>query len=262
MPPRSPDGPADPGGALVHVGIDLAWGTTARTGVAAVDADGRLLRSATVVTDEELDAWLGDLPGRPGVVAVDAPLEVPNATGARGAERELTSAYGRYGCGCHVANRSRPWFDPPRGEVLAARHGWSLEPDAVGAGRPVAVEVYPHAALIGLFALGRVLPYKAKARRDLATRQDAFARLVALLESLPELGLLDGPGSADWAEQVAAVRAATRPVDLERVEDRIDAVLCAHLAWRWAADPGSLHVYGGPGLGRVVAPPRPTHPRG
>ena len=24
----------------MHVGIDLAWGTTARTGVAAVDADG------------------------------------------------------------------------------------------------------------------------------------------------------------------------------------------------------------------------------
>ncbi|WP_300640030.1 DUF429 domain-containing protein [Nocardioides sp.] len=96
------------------MGIDLAWGTTARTGVAAVDADGRLLRSGTVVTDEELDAWLGGLPGPWGVVAVDAPLEVPNATGTRGAERELTSAYGRYGCGCHVANRSRPWFDPPR----------------------------------------------------------------------------------------------------------------------------------------------------
>lgn len=272
MPPRSPDAsaaasaapaaPAAPAEGTVHVGIDLAWGTAARTGVAAVDAAGRLLHSGTVVTDAELDVWLGRLPGPLGVVAVDAPLEVPNATGARGAERELTSAYGRYGCGCHVANRSRPWFDPPRGEVLAARHGWSLDPDAVGLGRPVAVEVYPHAALIGLFALGRVLPYKAKARRDLATRQEAFARLVALLESLPGLGLLDGPGSADWAEQVVAVRSATRPVDLERVEDRIDAVLCAHLAWRWAADPGSLHVYGGPGLGRVVAPPRPTHPRG
>lgn len=270
MPPPSSEGlpaavtPGTGGGVAgtVHVGIDLAWGTTARTGVAAVDASGRLLGSATVVSDEELDAWLGDLPGPIGVVAVDAPLEVPNATGARGAERELTSAYGRYGCGCHVANRSRPWFDPPRGEVLAARHGWSLEPTAVGAGAPVAVEVYPHAALIGLFALGRVLPYKAKARRDLATRQEAFARLVALLESVPELGLLAGPGRADWAEQVAAVRAATRPVDLERVEDRIDAVLCAHLAWRWATDPASLHVYGGPGLGRVVAPPRPTHARG
>lgn len=241
-----------------HVGIDLAWGATARTGVAAVDASGRLLRSATVVTDEELDAWLAGLDGPLGVVAVDAPLEVPNETGARGCERELTSAYGRYGCGCHVANRSRPWFDPPRGEVLARRHGWSLDPTADGAAGTRAVEVYPHAALIGLFGLGRVLPYKAKARRDLATRQQAFTRLVGLLEQVPELGLAGHP---DWDEQVAAVRSATRPVDLERLEDRLDAVLCAHLAWRWATRPGDLHVYGRPGEGAVVAPPPPTHPR-
>lgn len=238
----------------VHVGIDLAWGTTARTGIAAVDQAGRLVRSATVVSDEEIDAWLEGV-GPVGVVAVDAPLEVPNATGARGCERELTSAYGRYGCGCHVANRSRPWFDPPRGEVLAARHGWSLDPyDAA----PRAIEVYPHAALIGLFGLGRVLPYKARARRDLATRQAAFATLVDLLASVPELAL---DASPDWAEQVVAVRAATRPVDLERLEDRLDAVLCAHLAWRWATRPEELHLYGSPGQGAVVAPPPPTHPR-
>lgn len=242
-------------GPPLHVGIDLAWGTTARTGVAAVDADGRLVRSATVVSDEELDAWLDGLGAPLGVVAVDAPLEVPNETGARGCERELTSAYGRYGCGCHVANRSRPWFDPPRGEVLARRHGWSLDPAADEATR--AIEVYPHAALIGLFELERVLPYKAKARRDLTTRQCAFARLVELLERVPELGLAGHP---DWTEQVAAVRAATRPVDLERLEDRLDAVICAHLAWRWATRPGDLHVYGRPGEGAVVAPPPPSHP--
>lgn len=75
---------------------------------------------------------------------------------------------------------------------------------------------------------------------------------------MAELGL---PGHPDWEEQAAAVRAATRPVHLERAEDRLDAVLCAHLAWRWSDDPGSLHVYGTPGEGAVVAPPPPTHPR-
>ena len=239
----------------VHVGIDLAWGSTARTGLAAVDPTGRLLRSTSVVSDEEIDDWLADLPGPVGVVAVDAPLEVPNATGTRACERALASAYGRYGLGCHVANRSRPWFDPPRGETLARRHGWSLDPYAGG---PVAIEVSPHAALIGLFGLGRVLPYKAKARRDLATRQTAFAQLLALLESVAELGL---PGHPDWEEQAAAVRAATRPVHLERAEDRLDAVLCADLARRWATGPATLHVYGTPGEGAVVAPPPPTHPR-
>lgn len=245
----------------VHVGIDLAWGTTARSGIAAVDAAGRLLHSATVVSDEELDAWLGTLESI-GTVAIDAPLEVPNATGVRACERALASAYGRYGCGCHVVNRARPWFDPPRGETLATRHGWSLDPyDAalhLRGGRPVAVEVYPHAALIGRFALGRVLPYKAKARRDLATRQQGLGTLVRLLESIPELALSTSP---DWQEQTSAIARATRPVDLERLEDRLDAVLCAHLAWWWATAPQDLHVYGRPGEGAVVAPPPPTHPR-
>ena len=103
----------------VHVGIDLAWGSTARTGLAAVDPTGRLLRSTSVVSDEEIDDWLAGLPGPVGVVAVDAPLEVPNATGTRACERALASAYGRYGLGCHVANRSRPWFDPPGGRGAA-----------------------------------------------------------------------------------------------------------------------------------------------
>ena len=103
-----------------------------------------------------------------------------------------------------------------------------------------------------------MLPYKAKARRDLATRQTAFAQLLALLESVAELGL---PGHPDWEEQAAAVRAATRPVHLERAEDRLDAVLCADLARRWATGPATLHVYGTPGEGAVVAPPPPTHPR-
>ena len=43
---------------LVHIGIDLAWGANGRTGLAAVDAAGALVDSASVRTDDEIDAWL------------------------------------------------------------------------------------------------------------------------------------------------------------------------------------------------------------
>lgn len=43
-------------------------------------------------------------------------------------------------------------------------------------------------------------------------------------------------------------------VDLERIEDEIDGVFCAHLAWRWARRDG-LEVYGSAAEGFIVAPP-------
>ena len=41
------------------IGVDLAWGTNGRTGLCAAEA-GRVLDSATVRTDDEIDAWIVD----------------------------------------------------------------------------------------------------------------------------------------------------------------------------------------------------------
>ena len=39
------------------IGVDLAWGANGRTGLCAAEA-GRVLDSATVRTDDEIDAWI------------------------------------------------------------------------------------------------------------------------------------------------------------------------------------------------------------
>jgi predicted RNase H-like nuclease len=58
----------------------------------------------------------------------------------------------------------------------------------------------------------------------------------------------------------ASAAAAQRKVELERIEDEVDAIACAHLAWLWTNRPGALQVYGDVTSGYIVAPPAPTHP--
>lgn len=42
----------------VHVGLDLAWSTRGRTGLAVVDGTGALRASGAVRTDDEIATWL------------------------------------------------------------------------------------------------------------------------------------------------------------------------------------------------------------
>lgn len=237
----------------VHVGLDLAWSTRGRTGLAVVDGTGALRASGAVRTDDDVATWLAVHAPDPVTVAVDAPIVVTNPTGMRTCERLVGQTYGRYGATCHPSNPSRPYLAPPRAAVLAARHGWESDPDHRGhADRPAAIEVYPHAAMVGLFGLSRVLPYK---RGALDIRRRAFLRLLDLLETIGGLALPEHPR---WQEIRLAADRATRPVELGRIEDEVDAILCAHLAWLWHHRPSALRVFGDCRDGFIVAPPPPT----
>jgi predicted RNase H-like nuclease len=242
-----------------YVGIDLAWGRTARTGVAVLDEGGRLVHSSSVRADEELDAVLDrHAAGRDVVVAVDAPLVVPNLTGRRLGDALVTRHFGRFHAGAHPSNRGRPHMDPPRAETLAQRHGWRVDPDVRPApGVSVAVEVYPHPAMVVLFGLGRVLPYKAKPRRAFDVRLAAWAQLLDHVERVmgDTLGLA---ADARWESIRAEVAGAERPAVLERLEDEVDAIVCAYLAWLWGTQRDRMVVLGTVGEGYVVVPGLPT----
>lgn len=236
-----------------YLGVDLAWNDKRRTGLAVVNAAGALIDSTSAVTDEELHEWIdrwSDL----RVIGIDAPLSVRNQLGSRECEKAIGRAYGRYDAGAYPANRTNPLFDPPRAERLADHFGWAVDPDSDD--RPLALEVYPHAGMVGLFRLGRVLPYKARPTRTVVDRRSALLQVCDLLEGLDVLRLAD---SARWSQVRAAVEEATRPFHLGRVEDEIDAVFCAHLAWLWDHVPEALVTYGDAPTGCIVAPPPPTH---
>lgn len=239
-----------------YMGIDLAWGERGRTGLAELDADGRLARSASVRTDDEIADFVGG-PG-PGVVAaIDAPLIVENDVGRRPCEREIGELFGRHSAGAYPANRGNPAFRPePRGARLAQRLGWDIDPGVRPAStRSVAIEVYPHPAMVSLFDLDRVIPYKAKKGRDVASRRQAFGTLFSAMESVCQPLRLSG--SKRWQVLRRLVESTSRAVDLDTVEDEVDAMFCAYLAWLWTNQPDAMTVIGDVANGYIVTPPPP-----
>jgi predicted RNase H-like nuclease len=241
-----------------YVGMDLAWGDRARTGLAVLDEAGRLAASGSVVSDDEIAAFLARTAPGEVVVAIDAPLVVPNRTGRRDCEAEVTRRFGAYDAGAHPTNRSRPGMDPPRAHALARRFGWCIDPaQAPCEGVPVAIEVYPHPAMVALFGLGRVIPYKHKPGRDLASLQDAAAGLLDHVERVcgPTLAL---HASARWCEIRRTVHDAGRKSELRAVEDEVDAVVCAYLAWLWGRRDPRMEVLGDVDRGYIVVPGPPT----
>jgi predicted RNase H-like nuclease len=209
---------------------------------------GRLVQSGAVRTDDEIDEWLRTFAGTVVVAAVDAPLIVPNETGQRRCETEISRAFWRYKIGAHSSNRGRAEFNPPRAATLADRFGWSVDPASHGTVEaPVCIEIYPHPAMVGLFGLAERIIYKSG-----PSRAEGFAQLVRHFASIGELCLSEYPR---WAE--LSRLADPKPGDLTRIEDELDAILCAHLAWLWHYRPDSLQVYGSLADGYIVAPPPP-----
>jgi predicted RNase H-like nuclease len=241
-----------------YVGVDLAWGERNRTGLAVLDHVGRLLESVTVRTDDEIARFVDRHPTDTLVAAVDAPLVVPNDTGRRPCEAAVGELFGRFGAGAYPANRSRADFVPePRGARLAARLGWEMDPTVrPAAGRRVCVEVYPHPAMISLFRLEYVIPYKVKRRRDLPSLKTSYARLLHHIENTCG-AVLALPDSPRWRELRATAVGASRKSDLERIEDEVDAIFCAYLAWLWATDPDQMIVLGDYAAGYIVTPTPP-----
>ncbi len=246
-------------GELHYLGVDLAWVARARTGLALLDPAGRLTRSTAAVTDEDIATFVTAIP-RDVVAAIDAPLVVPNLTGRRDCEAEVGRIFGAYNAGAHPANRSRPYFNPPRGAYLAERFGWSIDPEVrPGQGTSTAIEVYPHPAMVALFGLGSVLPYKAKTGRDLESLRDAFTELLDHLERVAG-ATLDLASSARWDSIRSTVVNARRKSDLGAIEDEVDAIFCAYLAWLWGTGDPRMECLGSLSSGYIVIPGRPTAP--
>jgi hypothetical protein len=61
-----------------------------------------------------------------------------------------------------------------------------------------------------------------------------------------------------WVELRKRVAAAARPVQLDRDEDPVDAVLCAYVALYWYHRPEDVTIYGDYASGYIVTPTLPS----
>ena len=218
---------------MVYGGVDLAWSQNNVSGVATVKKEGDSYRVEYLDVADTLDTIQGVV-RECRVVAIDAPLIVPNETGQRPAETELRKDFGRYNAGAYPANRA--WLTKMcgevRGEVLANNlraDGFTHNPYLEKPG-PSVIEVYPHPATISFFNLDTVIPYKARKGRTKKKRIVALQRFERLLRRH-----VDIPQRFDYDVTLK---------DLNRVEDKLDAVLCAYTAAWLCNNSEDVAVYG------------------
>ena len=226
------------------IGLDLAWSTRNRSGVAALcgtAAGGALLGPPELLSDDTaiLAYVQRHAPTGPAIVAIDAPLRVPNLTGRRPAEAALAAAFRANEAGPLPANRQLLARNGTvRGEDLVARLGelgfTYSDHIAANEARRVVVEIFPHPAMIAIFGLARTLKYKLKPGRTRATRLQAWRDYQAHLRALAQA---DPPLQFDLA-LLEVDLAGLGPSALKGYEDRIDALFCAYIglyACRWGA---------------------------
>jgi predicted RNase H-like nuclease len=236
------------------VGLDLAWGEKNHTGVAVVDSDGRLLHIGIARDDASIEDAAAPYVSDDCLVAIDAPLIVKNPTGYRPCEAALNHDFQRFEAGARPAYTEKPEFNNPRGSRIAT--ALTLDVDPASSATRRAIEVYPHPATIALFGLEKTLKYKRGAFED---RQRELLHLMTLIEGLDKATpRLRVNHNVSWVELRKRVAHATRPGQLDRDEDPVDAVICAYVALYWYHRPEDVTVYGDFATGYIVTPTLPA----
>jgi predicted RNase H-like nuclease len=244
----------------LFIGIDLAWSARNSSGCAVIQ-DGRLVETrGDLVTLEEIVEFIaGHLsPTGGAVVAVDAPLRVPNLTGIRPCERELNADWRRYQAGAHPANRTLLTKDGHvRGEalvdLLVSRHRFA-ETTTIPRRSPdrLICEIYPHPAHVSLFGLEKTLKYK---------RSRVVERRLELLRYRQHLrDLRDAKPSLKKTKDllVRTEIESLRGRQLKAYEDILDALTCAYIAYYlWWHGPRRARTYGTLADGHIIVPVTP-----
>jgi predicted RNase H-like nuclease len=235
------------------VGLDLAWGEKNNTGVAVIDSDGRLLHVGAAQDDASIEAAVAPYVSTDCLVAIDAPLIVKNPTGHRPCEIALNHDFHRFEAGARPAYAEKPEFIDPRGARIATALTLNMDPASSSLRR--AIEVYPHPATVALFGLEKTLKYK---RGSFEVRKHELLQLMTLIEGLDKATpRLRVNHNVSWVELRKRVTAATRPVQLDRDEDPVDAVVCAYVGLFWYQRPEDVTVYGDFATGYIVTPTLP-----
>jgi predicted RNase H-like nuclease len=112
--------------------------------------------------------------------------------------------------------------------------------------------------MVVLFGLERILPYKAKRRRSFKVRHEAMCTLVDRIEGLATTDVTPWhPATDPWRQIRHQVQHATTSATLRRLEDRLDAVVCAYIAAYGHAWPDRVHVFGDACNGYILTPITP-----
>ncbi len=248
-------------GEAAFIGIDLAWRDGKKpSGAAALKGDRQRARlvDAALVPCADVLAYVERHTRGSTVVAIDAPLVIRNETGQRHCETLVSRSYGAREASCHTSNLSL--YRDAASVRLAAQLeslGFRHAPGVAHLeGEHVMLEVYPHAALLELFRLPRIIKYKkGNVTRRRCGQQD-------LQHRLKELSLFSPPVEATpkLSEQLSIDTNSLRGAALKANEDRLDAIVCAYIAyyyWFWGS--GGTRLFGDVDSGYIIVPTPPNN---
>ena len=236
------------------LGLDLAWSARNPSGVAALDARGRVVDArADLRDDDAIVAWVRAHLRATTVIGVDMPTIVRNPGGIRPCERELAADFRAYHAAPHPANLAR-FPDGGRARHIldrlatdGVRERLDLAPQFEGR---FAFEVFPHPAHVRLFDRAAIFRYKKKSRPwplVLAAWAEYRAALGSLTSADPPLDLGD-----DIPHSVVSR-------GYKAWDDLLDGVTCAYVAaylWRWGTAQPHTRIYGDLEAGYIAIPDR------
>lgn len=208
-----------------------------------IDDAGIVLDAGWVRGIDAVVSWLTARATSSSLIAIDAPLVVPNATGMRDCEREVGRAYGRWKVSANATNLGRGWQAGislrDRLEEAGLRY-WS----GLGAREPSSAtffECYPYTTLVGASEFGydderprykRMVPTLTLAeRREFRAREcDELIRRFA--------GFRDSDPPIDLASHALTQTLLDEPSPLvdaayKHREDLLDAAIAAWTATLW-----------------------------
>ena len=240
---------------MKFIGVDLGW-KTGESGLCFLEWNNSQLQVIDItrrLSLAEILDWIENhVSSEEGaMIAVDAPLLIPNATGTRLCDRLTHKYFGRYHAGCYPANLGRPFAERTVrfGKNLETRgfnHAPSLEAQKIGRYQ---IEVFPHPAMIHLFQLSRILKYK---KGNLAEKKTELQRLRHYIQTIlpnltPALDLTDFP--------LLSLTLSLTGKQLKAIEDQLDSLICAYIGaywWYWGTEKN--WVLGDRETGYIVVP--------
>ncbi|MDK2947080.1 MAG: hypothetical protein PWQ63_240 [Methanolobus sp.] len=244
---------------MYFVGIDLAWSKEKNTGIAISEGnrDGIELcyYNKTASNEDILNTINNIVEDKNAIITIDAPLIVPNETGRRRPEQEISSQYGKYWASAHSSNRQlfTRIHGCIRGEELSHElelMGYSQDPYLSQCEEEKKFfEVYPHPAMVVLFELDKILQYKQKSNRSYETRWDSFQTYQSKMKTLE--GLKPSPVLSEVLDKDVNGLIGN---ELKNYEDILDAVFCSYLAYYTWANPEKCHVFGNMNEGYICTP--------
>lgn len=215
---------------MYSIGIDLAWKSNNPSGICISDEEGNLqILEVGVFSNEDLVSlctpYLVDF----SVVAIDAPLIVPNKNGIRSCELEFKKQK-IHGQSVSILASNQSFLLKQFGEIRGADLVQMFTDTFAENGVLTAkiIETFPTATVIGLFK--RKIPYKLSKAGNKNEMLNGMKELILEMKNVVWFDRI--LKQSRFEENFYLIKNGTVK-DLKRFEDLLDAILCAHTAFHY-----------------------------